>query len=83
MDRAVALFAGYFARPALTSPPPAGLPEFLDGKEAIRWCERENENIITLVRYGAAAGWDIRACRLAVMSMPFREQRVHLAQWYR
>ena len=81
VDRAAALFATYSARLELAGPPPPDLPEFADGKDAIRWCERENDNIFSLIKYGAAVGWDLRACQLVIMSMPFCEQRMHLTQW--
>ena len=82
MDRAVAMFAGYFARPELPGPLPSGLPEFAGEIDALRWTEDEYDNVLALIRYGADAGWDTRTAWLALLAMPFGEQRMRLSQWF-
>lgn len=89
LDHAVFVFADYFNRPDLDqfdgpgSPlvRPDTLPAFASGQDAINWTEREYATVVQLVRYAAQQGWDGRAVRLAVLAMPFGEQRMSLAEW--
>ena len=81
MDRAITVFADYYSRPDLPGPPPAELPELADPAAALAWSQLEYPNVVALIRHGAAMRWDSRVPVLAVLAVPYGEQRMRLSEW--
>lgn len=81
-DHAIALFASYFSRPARTGTEPATtMPDFADAPSALAWYESEFDTLLALGHHAATAEWDAQACQLAILLLPFCEQRMLWPEW--